>query len=104
MGRNEALFKQINDHIADVSRALPTSEEFEILCECARLDCVEKIAITRRSYVAARSHAEAFVVQPGHHLPEAERIVEQTSDFLVVEKFGEARAEAREAEGAAGLS
>ena len=54
MGRNEALFRQINEHIMDVSRALPDSEEFQVLCECARLDCVDKISLTKDGYSAAR--------------------------------------------------
>lgn len=97
MGRNEALFREINDYIADVSQTIPTSETFEILCECARLNCVEKIGITNESYVAARGGDDTFIVLRGHHLPEVERIVAEEDGFLLVEKVGEARAGAEEA-------
>ncbi|MEO8290115.1 MAG: hypothetical protein ABI649_03865 [Gaiellaceae bacterium] len=92
MGRNEALFREINEYIADVSRALPASEEFEILCECARLNCVEKIGITKDAYATARAGGDTFIVLPGHHLPEVERVVGEVNGSLLVEKMGEARA------------
>lgn len=98
LGRNEALFRQINEHIVEVSRALPDNEEFQILCECARLDCVDKISLTRDGYTAARLGSDTFIVIPGHHEPEIERVIAQGGTFLVVEKVGEARTASLEAQ------
>ena len=98
MGRNEALFRQINEHIVDVSRALPNHEQFQILCECARLDCVDKISFTKDGYTAARLGSDTFIVIPEHHDPEIERVLAKEPSFLVVEKVGEARAASLEAQ------
>jgi hypothetical protein len=98
MGRNEALFREINDYIADVSHGLPASEAFEILCECARLDCTEKIGITKEAYLSARVSDDTFIVLLGHHLPEVERVIGEVDGYLLVEKLGEARAEVEEAD------
>jgi hypothetical protein len=99
MGRNEALFREINDYIADVSHALPASEAFEILCECARLECTEKIGITKEEYLGARVSSDTFIVLFGHHQPEIERVVGEVKGSLLVEKLGEAREGAEQVEG-----
>ena len=43
-----------------------------------------------REYERVRAHPRRFMVHPGHEEPEAERIVDPQSDYLVVEKNDEA--------------
>ena len=47
------------------------------LCECSRLDCRDRI----------HRDSEAFVLVPGHEMPEVERIVDQEGDYLIVRKL-----------------
>jgi hypothetical protein len=86
LGRNGALFREINNYIADVSRKLAGAEDFEVLCECEQLSCVETIALTMDDYRAARENEAAFIVAPGHRAVEGARIVRATESYLLVEK------------------
>lgn len=95
--RNEALFREVNERIEDVSTALVSDDEpMEFLCECDDTECVEKISATPAEYEAVRAVATHFVVLPGHEDPSVEHVVQQTERFLVVEKEGEAAHEALE--------
>ena len=54
--RNEALFREVNEQIEDVSKTVPPDEQLmEFLCECDSRDCVEKINATRTEYEAVRN-------------------------------------------------
>jgi hypothetical protein len=94
--QNEALFRQVNERIEDVSTTLVRDEPMEFLCECDDTDCVEKISATRAQYEAIRAVPTHFVVLPGHEDPGVEHVVQQTERFLVVEKEDEAAHEAQE--------
>jgi hypothetical protein len=67
-------------------------EPFEILCECAREDCTERISIRPLDYERVRASATEFVIARGHHDATLERIVQATKGYEIVEKFGEAAA------------
>ena len=88
--RNQALFREINERIADVSNTVPDEELCDFVCECARTDCVEFVSLTRTEYGAIRRVATWFPIKPGHDDPALERVVETNERYAVVEKFGEA--------------
>lgn len=93
--RNEALFREVNERIEDVSTTLvPDDDPMEFLCECDDPDCQEKVSATRAEYEAVRAVATQFFVLPGHQDPDVEHVVQQTDRFLVVEKEGQAAYEA----------
>ena len=97
--RNEALFREVNERIEDVSTTLtPDDMPMEFLCECDDRDCVEKVSATRAEYEAIRAVATNFIVLPGHEDPGVEHVVQQTERFLVVEKEGQATLEAEESD------
>jgi hypothetical protein len=97
--RNEALFREVNERIEDVSTTLvPDDEPMEFLCECDDTDCVEKVSATPAEYEAVRAVATQFFVLPGHEDPGVEHVVQKTEHFLVVEKEGEAALEAEESD------
>jgi hypothetical protein len=97
--QNEALFRNVNERIEDVSTALaPDDVPMEFLCECDDTDCLEKVSVTQAEYEAIRAVATQFVVLPGHEDPDIERVVQQTERFLVVEKEGQAAHDAEESD------
>jgi len=57
------------------------------LCECSRLDCRERIHLTPSRFDRIHRDSEAFVLVPGHEMPEVERIVDQEGDYLIVRKL-----------------
>jgi hypothetical protein len=93
--RNEALFREVNERIEDVSATLVGDKPMEFLCECDDKECVEKVSATRAEYEAIRAVATHFVVLPGHEDPRVEHVVQKTERFLVVEKEGEVASEAQ---------
>jgi hypothetical protein len=95
--RNEALFREVNERIEDVSSTVAVDEQLmEFLCECDSTACMEKISATRAEYEAIRAVATHFAVLPGHEDPGVEHVVQHTERFLVVEKEGQAAQEAQE--------
>ena len=89
LGANEALFREVNERVAEVA------EQFD--CECGDRACAEQIALTTAEYEAVRAEPTWFAVVPGHEVPDMERIVERHPTYLVVEKQdGDAEEIARE--------
>jgi len=65
-----------------------------VFCECGRLECDVRVQMTAAEYLAARAKSTTFIVAPGHELLEIERVVETTDRYVLVEKQGEAAADA----------
>jgi hypothetical protein len=81
-GKNEAVFREVNERISDVTRQSPA----EYLCECATASCTETIQMTVAEYESVRSVPTRFAVLPGHEVPDLEEVVAQHDAFLVVRK------------------
>ena len=90
--RNQALFREINERIEDITGndAVPTTELWNFVCECANTGCVQTISLGADEYEAIRRVPTHFPVALGHEYPDIERVVEQNERYAVVEKFGEA--------------
>src|SRR5439155_7309186 len=51
IGRNEDLFRKVNDQIEGVNEAFGTiTGTMSILCECGQLACIEQIGLTVDEY------------------------------------------------------
>jgi hypothetical protein len=98
IARNEALFRQVNERVNEVSQAFapvdPTPTEF--VCECGTPDCVETVLLTLQEYEQVRSLPARFVLVPGHVVPSVEEVVSRTDRYVVVEKHPEERQIAEE--------
>lgn len=96
IGRNEALFRSFNEGIRRVSAAFQNDhedsfgsglpDELEIVCECGRHDCEERIRIPREEYESVRRDAHRFVVKPGHVFPDIETVLDRRGGYEVIEK------------------
>ena len=97
-GRNEALFREVNENIARSEEDMDSvSDSFAIFCECSKEECTTHVEILLTEYSQVRDHDHRFIVVPGHEQPEIEQVVESHQDFVVVEKRGEAAEAADEA-------
>ena len=95
--RNEALFRRVNERVEDVNKAFESYlEDATFFCECADIDCMEKIRMALREYEALRAVSTHFAVKPGHVLPESERVVEERVGYVIVDKVGRAGERAAE--------
>jgi hypothetical protein len=84
IARNEVIFREVNERVADVMDSEVRMTNF--LCECGNLDCVQEMSLTDAEYMMVRSNPTTFAVSPGHALEDVETIIERTDRFHVVEK------------------
>jgi hypothetical protein len=87
IGRNEDLFRKVNDQIEGVNEAFGMiTGTMNVLCECGKLDCMEQIELTIDEYRELRAEPTHFAVKPGHELPDVEDVVTRTDRYYVVAK------------------
>ncbi len=84
VGKNEALFREVNERIREITT---WDSGVEFLCECGDPDCTQPIVMTVDEYEAVRSRATRFLIVVGHEAPDVERVVERTDRYALVEKF-----------------
>jgi uncharacterized UPF0160 family protein len=92
VGKNEVLFRDVNERIKDINRDMGVEDEADFICECGNVDCAVPITLKLHEYESVRGHPARFVLFPGHEDLDVERVVEQNDRFIVVEKFPEATA------------
>jgi hypothetical protein len=92
-GHNEEVFRTVNERIEEGAKQHGVDRPLPFHCECSAKRCVEKIELAPADYDRVAAHVARFVLIPGHEQPEVESVVERHPSYLVVEKFGEARAE-----------
>jgi hypothetical protein len=87
---NESLFRLVNERLEE--RALDGSPQgvFEIVCECAREECTDRISVLVAEYEAVRAEPTTFIVATGHADESVERVVDSSDGYEIVEKLGEA--------------
>ena len=93
LAKNEALFREVNERIAEVGerlQVLPDDELLEFRCECGSAECDTPISMTRAEYEHVRSDDDRFAVVPGHEDLKIERVVERTERYFAVDKRPEA--------------
>ena len=104
VGRNEALFRQVNEELEALEHVTRiTDETLGIVCECADLLCQERIEVPIDAYEEVRAESNLFLVVPGHEIPSTEEIVRPNEKYNVVRKHEGAPADvARETDPRAG--
>ena len=92
IGRNEALFREVNERIREItaSQGVPLDERVLFQCECGRIDCHEQIELSLAEYEAVRAREHQFLVLPGHEIGSVETVERGNERYLVVRKHGEA--------------
>jgi hypothetical protein len=97
IGRNEALFREVNERIERVSGALRTgTDRMTILCECGDESCTDHLEVPIYEYERIRDDSTLFFVRPGHAKADVEDRVEHHDEYDVVRKEDRAADVARE--------
>jgi hypothetical protein len=97
-GENEAWFREVNERLEDRAvegRGFDPDAGLEIVCECSREECTERITVPLAEYERVRSSPVAFIVRPGHAEQAYERVLAGGGSYEIVEKVGDAGAAAR---------
>jgi hypothetical protein len=97
LAKNEELFRNVNERIEEISASVSRDQRLlEFLCECDRLGCEQKIQMASAEYEQVRAESTHFIVSAGHQDPRVERIISSTDRYVVVEKQGNAAADAEQ--------
>jgi len=83
--RTQILFREVNERVRATVDAFDGPIEF--LCECSKESCIETIPLATEEYERVRSHANLFLVTPGHENRDVDRVVDQGDAFLLVKKI-----------------
>lgn len=85
---NEAVFREVNERIEALHTRFELSDDepLQIVCECDRLQCTERLHVSVEAYEETRSDAARFFVSPGHEDLQVETVIESGEGYLVVEK------------------
>jgi hypothetical protein len=99
---NEVVFRQANERVSkDVASTKTIAKEegqrefvkgiddtaLLFYCECADEKCRQRISLTFKEYTEQHHNSSQFILIPGHHIPEVERVVLDGDKFIVVEKY-----------------
>lgn len=85
VGRNESLFREVNERIAESAERLG-ADEAEFVCECADPRCARRVEATLPEYQDVRRNGATFLLVPGHENERVEAVVEVGPDHAIVEK------------------
>lgn len=87
--RNEALFRQVNERVKDVSDAFASVDPspIDFVCECGLQTCADPISLSSAEYEQVRSVPTHFFVLPTHVLQDVEVVVREGRGYVVVEKL-----------------
>jgi hypothetical protein len=83
---NEAAFRVANERREDWPERQEAEEPLSYYCECANPDCRLMLEADRDVYERVRSDSRHFLIAPGHQVPDAETVIEETVDYAVIEK------------------
>ena len=97
IGVNEALFREVNERMEDLSRTFGNGQFTDFICECGDAQCTERLQMSLAEYEAVRAEPTYFAVAEGHVVPDIERVVEKHDRYTVVEKVDPEAAQAAEA-------
>jgi hypothetical protein len=87
VGRNEALFRTINEELEKLERSSAfRQEDMTIVCECGDLLCDERFLVSHATYETIRADPSLFFVLPGHEKPDVEDVVTSAGRFYLVRK------------------
>lgn len=96
LAKNEALFREVNSRIRDLSERweLESPDLIAFVCECSRVGCADPVQLTLDEYEQVRANRARFFLVPGHEDGRVDGVVERHDRYVVVEKDLEELAEA----------
>lgn len=84
--RTEALFRDVNERIAESAQRFD-ADSTQFVCECADPNCTHRVEATLDEYEEIRANPTTFLLAPGHHDADIERVAEDRGSFQIVEKI-----------------
>jgi hypothetical protein len=92
LAKNEALFREVNERISEISQELaPGAANPELIdgliCECSDPLCLERVGpLTIAEYEGIRQDPRRFIIAAGHQAADVEEVVDRQPTYWIVEK------------------
>jgi hypothetical protein len=96
LAANEDVFRHVNERIVELTDTW--GGELDLVCECADIECTQRLFLTLGEYEQLRQNPRHFAVLNGHELPDVEDVVSRNDRYLVVEKHAETHEQVEEAD------
>jgi hypothetical protein len=92
IARNNATFRDANEHIGAAAGVYEIEAPVPFICECADARCSDIVRLTLEQYEEIRADSRHFLIVPGHQDPAegAAEIVAERDGYVIVEKVGRA--------------
>ena len=95
---NEAVFRDVNERIRDTHERFELKpEELDLVCECGRIECADRLSLSIPDYEQVRADARQFVIVPGHEDQAVEVVIARRVTYDLVRKRAGEAAELAEA-------
>jgi hypothetical protein len=89
IARNNATFRDANEHISAAAGIYGIDSPVPFICECADARCSEIVRLTLEEYEEIRAHPRHFLQVPGHQdAAGAAQIVARRDGYVIVETLG----------------
>jgi hypothetical protein len=83
--RNQALFREVNERIAELSSGFDVTTEKQLFfCECSHTGCTATVLLSAEEYAQIRYDPATFLVLPGHEEVDREEVLVRLPDYLIV--------------------
>jgi hypothetical protein len=87
IGLNEAVFREVNERIEELADSFDLgSGPLDLICECGKADCVQRISMSRAEYEELRSDPHQFAVYSGHEIADVETVIARRKGYDIVAK------------------
>ena len=84
IARTESVYRHVNERIAEAAGGAETAD---FVCECADIDCQDRLEAPLDDYEEIREKPTTFIVAEGHELPAYEHVRRRRRGYLIVEKM-----------------
>lgn len=88
IARNNATFRDANEHIGAAAGIYGIDSPVPFICECGDARCSEIVRLTLEEYNEVRADSRHFLHVPGHE--GTAQIVARRDGYVIVEKLGRA--------------
>jgi hypothetical protein len=83
--RNQTLFREVNERIAELSAGLDDDSTQGFICECSQSGCTEIVNVPIEIYARVRDDPTLFLLLTGHQDPDGEVVVDDLGSYLIVQ-------------------
>ncbi len=89
---NEVVFRKSNERAQKLMQKRNSSKDgkevsLHFYCECANEDCRDRVVLTPSRYQELHINRKRFVIKKGHDVKTIERVINNQSQYSVVEKY-----------------